>query len=99
MRPAFAPVTWPKLLAAKLPTGAWNWAWLKVLKNSARNSRETLSVMGVALCNAVSKLLMPGPEKNRRLELPGTPSVSSEKTEVLKYWCPAELRGLYLTIP
>jgi len=41
-----------------------------------------------------SQLFKPGPWKNRRLALPGTPKVISEKGEVPKYWSAALVRGL-----
>ena len=44
MRGSRAEVTTPKLLLLKLPLGFLNCAWLKILKNSTRNSRAMVSV-------------------------------------------------------
>ncbi len=52
IRPSRALVTWPKLPSVISPVtepGSMNWAWLKTLKNSARNSRFILSLRSVFL--------------------------------------------------
>jgi hypothetical protein len=69
-----------------------NWAWLKVLKVSKRNSSDVDSVIWVALCRAKSELLIPGPYKIRREELPNVPSEFGLKSLVLK--ASGLLRGL-----
>src|SRR5208337_3473863 len=86
MRGSFAPVTLPNVAEPKVPVGSPNWAWLKRLKNSARNWSDILSVSFVSLSSPKSQLFKPGPWKKRRLALPGTPKVSEVKGVVEKYW-------------
>jgi len=43
--------------------GAWKLAWLKMLKNSARNCRRSLSVITVSLTTVKAKFTNPGPNK------------------------------------
>src|SRR5580658_9297854 len=85
MRGARALVTTPKLLLAKFPDGLLNCAWLKILKNSVRNSSEVRSVIAVVFSNAKSVLRIPGPWKNRRFALPNVPSVCAAKAPGRKY--------------
>ena len=73
MRGSRALVTTPKLPLLKLPLGLLNCVWLNKLKNSARNSSAIDSVMRVSFCSAKSVLKMPGPWKNRRLDVPKRP--------------------------
>src|SRR5215472_4385829 len=85
MRPGFAEVTSPKVESVMLPSGRPNCAWLKALKNSARNATFMLSVMLVIFCKLMSQLLSPGPWKKKRGAFPSCPIASSENKEVLKY--------------
>ena len=79
MRGSRALVTTPKLLLKKFPFGLPNCVWLKMLKNSARNSTAVDSVTAVDFISAKSVLKIPGPWKNRLLELPNVPSVWAAK--------------------
>src|ERR1035441_3416066 len=85
MRAAFAFVTKPKSELRKFPFGSANCAWLKTLKNSARNSSSFDSVNLRSFKSAMSQLFRPGPAKKRRLDVPTTPSGSALNKLVLKY--------------
>src|SRR5260370_30930055 len=85
MRGGATDVAWPKFPAFTFPCTKLNWAWLKTLKNSARNCKFSLSVRRVSFNKAMSQLLTPGPWKKRRCEFPSCPTVSSVKPDVLKY--------------
>ncbi len=45
--------------------GIWNWAWLKVLKNSARNISDWPSRIANCFATAISQLFCPGPRTKR----------------------------------
>ena len=81
----FACVTNPNVPLFTLPSGVRNWAWLKALNSSARNSRFMPSLMSVSFSRAMSQLFSPGPEKKRRLAVPKVPNVSGLNNAVLKY--------------
>src|SRR5258707_15190129 len=55
-------------------------AWLKMLKNSARNSSFNRSLMAVVLAKARSKLTYPGPRKKFRGYVPYVASEGSATT-------------------
>src|SRR5262249_17801730 len=61
---------------AKVPSpllttrGSRKLAWLKMLKNSARNSSFNLSLIAVVLAKARSKLMYPGPRIELRANVP-----------------------------
>src|ERR1700719_4141213 len=55
-----APNPLPVGVPSKPVPGGAKYGWLNRLKNSVRNSRPTLSVIGVRLNTAKSKLLIPG---------------------------------------
>src|SRR5260370_5106290 len=59
----------------KLPCGLLKFAWLNTLKNSARISNPTVSLIRVLLEIPKSVTLIPGPWKNWRLAFPNTPLV------------------------
>src|SRR6266851_7715892 len=86
MRGACALVTTPNKLLLKLPFGPSNWVWLKMLKNSPRNSTAMDSVIGILFDIPKSVLRKPGPWKNRALELPKCPRVSDVTAHGRKYW-------------
>ena len=54
----------PKVPLVMLPEGLMKFAWLKMLKNSARNRNETPSLIGVTLLMPRSVVSIPGPAKN-----------------------------------
>src|SRR5690242_11628141 len=55
-------------------------AWLKMLKNSARNSSFSLSLIAVVFANARSKLMYPGPRRKLRGYVPYVASEGSATT-------------------
>src|ERR1700733_7596186 len=62
---------WPNVPLLILVSGLLNSAWLKMLKNSARNSSFKCSpCSGVVLESAKSKLVRPGPRKKFLGKLP-----------------------------
>jgi hypothetical protein len=67
----------PNVELFTFPFTAKNWAWLKRLKNSARNCRFVLCVIWVFFNTAMSQFLMPGPWKKRRLAFPNCPRFST----------------------
>src|SRR5271169_492975 len=87
MRDGLAVVTSPKLASVMVPSGGPNCAWLKALKNSARNATFILSVSLVSFCKVMSQLLSPGPWKKKRGASPSCPMASLVNREVLKYGC------------
>src|SRR5260370_34000350 len=59
--------------------------WLRILKNSARNSRCICSRIGNCLTREVSQVLYPGPSMMLRPALPNVPwAVLCAKAHVLK---------------
>ena len=66
-------VTFPKFELLMSPLGFMNWAWLKILKNSPRISKDRDSLIGTTLVIPKSVLLKPGPWKNRRFAVPKLP--------------------------
>src|SRR5215472_5908246 len=85
MRGGLAVVTSPNELLLTFPSGSPNCAWLNALNSSTRNSAFILSVTAVSLSSAMSQLLRPGPEKNRRRAVSGVPRASGENRDALKY--------------
>src|ERR1700690_3108048 len=76
-----------KLICPKLASNPWlsgfeNCTWLKVLKNSVRNSKYLLSVTRMCLLSEISQLLIPGPRSEFRPSVPyvnsGTPTSPPE---------------------
>ena len=80
MRMARALVTFPKLSLLMSPLGLANCAWLNMLKNSPRISKDFASVTGITFWIPKSVLLMPGPWKKRRLAVPKLPQSGPVKT-------------------
>src|ERR1700722_16408050 len=70
MRGPRSSVTWPKVGLPPTSSTLKNCVWLKVLKNSARNSMILLSVIWVFLMIEVSKLSIPRPRRGFRPKLP-----------------------------
>src|SRR5438270_8971502 len=72
--------------------GGEKYGWLKMLKNSVRNSTPYLSPKVVRLNTAKSKLLIPGErrEESARASLPKPHSGGAAKQDVLNHWvmCP-----------
>jgi hypothetical protein len=62
------------------PLGFMNCAWLKMLKNSPRISKNMDSLMGVIFVIPKLVLLKPGPWKNRRFAVPKLPQSGPVKT-------------------
>src|ERR1700675_5039992 len=85
-------VIWPNPLPVGLPLkpvpGMEKYGWLKMLKNSVRNSIPTLSPMLVRLNSAKSQLLTPGPRStgSTRDSVPAPQSGGAAKQEVLNHW-------------
>src|SRR5271165_6294004 len=75
MRGSYVAVTWPNcdaLILFPLPPipGFSKLAWLKMLKNSARNSSLVRSVIDVVFEKAISRLMYPGPRIKLRGSVP-----------------------------
>ncbi len=70
----------PKVGPPNAMSGSLNWAWLKALKNSVRNSRPKTSLFEENLnflSSAMSQLFWPGPVMMPTLEFPKPSAVGS----------------------
>src|ERR1700688_2419964 len=80
----------PLPVAAPLKPGPGieKYGWLKMLKNSVRNSIPTFSPLLVRLNSAKSQLLTPGPRRtgSTRDSVPAPQSGGVAKQEVLNHW-------------
>src|ERR1700759_1795741 len=109
MRGSRALVTSPKFELLMSPLGFMNCAWLKMLKNSPRISKDLLFVTGMIFVIPKSVLLKPGPWKNRRFAVPKlpqsgpvrTPATRSQAVAVNELWLkyvhvPGVARGFWM---
>src|ERR1700722_7833325 len=83
-----APKPFPVGVPSKPVPGCEKYGWLKMLKNSVRNSTPIRSPILVFLNTAKSKLLIPGPRRlgSTRDSSPNPHCGGAAKQLVLKYW-------------